>query len=251
MPVHKKAYWAYMGLLLVGAVLLFLTRDGGFGDSLKILTFAVIGFLAELWTVPIPGFGRISSGFVIQYTAILILGPKGAFVQALICQPINAFFVRRLPLAQGMHNMTQFFFLSVVPNPAIHIIRALPEVSWTSYLTVLFGGAVYSLENILLMSISMSLMAGAPWGRLWSMYSFWYIPYFFLTLPFPVIYLWLYHQLGYLGLLVGYLPAYCVLAVFSHQARAWKESFRRLINEVSEGENDGETELSRSATVAD
>lgn len=250
MPVHKKAYWAYVGALLGGAVFLFTTQEGGFGDPLEIVTFAVIGLLAELWIVPMPGIGRISITFVVHYTSILVLGPRGAFLQTLISQPICTFIMQRRPLPSGVFKIAMLLLLSMLPNPAVHSLSWLPERLWMGYTGVLLGGAVYSIENIFLTSATMAMVTGAPLRRLWSTYStLWLVPYFFLTLPFPVIYLWFYLKLGYLGLLIGYLPASVALAIFSHQARVWEASLDRLIHEVSEG--DGEIRLSKSQTAAD
>lgn len=237
LPVWRKAYWAYVGLVWVGAIvstsLAFARADDLWGSSEDLAIFLILSVGSQFWQVRSLGTS-ISANFMIFFPSNIILGPASIPLMVLANEMVMTALRGKRPVFKIVFSVGEFLFLGSLAN-LLHGLWILPYgEKGHSVLGVVFLGAVMSGLNILLTNTAIALSIGVTFRSSFSLHTLW-LPFYFLTSVFLASLIHFLHSwLSFGGTLIGIVPLALFLLLIQNQARIRDAYLNRLLAQVSE-----------------
>lgn len=212
LPVGRLYFWS---VVVAGTIAAMALLAGGAGRtdlvpkfwSDTFLVFAVLGFVTETITVPLPRGGRLTAGFSILFACLLELGIEPTVAILGLTTLLGGSLINRRPLPLGLFNLAQYTLSYLA---AYGVLAAghftLGQAVRSQYGLIFLAVLAYLAVNVVLVDGYIAVEKRVPLLRMLWEDDRWEVMFTFVQAPLAVLLVVLYHDFGWVGASLALIP---------------------------------------------
>ncbi len=223
-------------IILIGTVIIFFSiMEVVAAFTFSIIFFVILVFFSEELSVPLPreGSGYVSVSYALDLASIIIFGPLiGAFIASLGTVSTKQW---KLPWYVIAFN---FFQIAVVAFLAGITFEATGGTFGYIYIPdeiipLICASAIYFLLNTILVTLAIAFNNDQSIWDVWSVNFRWAVPNYVTLAPLGILIVFVYQEIGILGLILLFLPLLVARQSFSMYMKM-REAYLSTIKTLSQ-----------------
>lgn len=227
-PVGRLYFWA---VIVAGTIAAAALLVGSIGRTDLIpkfwsdtfLALAVLGFITETVTVPLPKGGRLTAGFSILFACLLELGIEPTVAILAVTTLVSGSLIVKRPLTLCFFNLAQYTLsylaaYGVLQAGHFALGQAVRSQYWLIFLAVL----AYLAVNVVLVDGYIAVEKRVPLLPLLWEDDRWEVLFTFAQAPLSVLLVVLYHSFGWIGATLALIPLIVTTVLLAMHMRVRK-----------------------------